>query len=383
MRLKDVHRLELPPTADMHVHLRQDQVMELVVPWIRRGGVDTVFVMPNLQPPITSAAAALEYKSRLQAIEPRVNYLMSLYLHSSVTPEVIAEAAKAGIAGVKLYPQGKARVKQRIAIWAYHINTISGVTTNSESGVAGDFVEVFAPTFAAMEQYDLVLNLHGEVPGTVPDSDVSLEELFLPTLKRLNEKFPKLRIILEHCSTAAALDAVRACGPTVAGTITAHHLYLTGDISEVDPLAFCKPIPKTPSDRDALLKAVCSGDPKFFFGSDSAPHPLVSKQGKPVPAGVFTQPYATQLVLLALEEATGKGIIDEQEVTQEHLEGFLSLFGRRFYKLPEPSVKGPRIVVKRTGEMIPISIKTADGTLEIGLSRPEATVFSLRFASEE
>ncbi|TGJ81785.1 hypothetical protein E0Z10_g6959 [Xylaria hypoxylon] len=343
MRLKDVHRLELPPTADMHVHLRQDQVMNLVVPHIRRGGVDTVFVMPNLQPPVTSVAAALEYKASLQAIEPRVNYLMSLYLHPSVTPDVIAEAARAGIAGVKLYPQG--------------------VTTNSESGVAGDFVETYTPTFAAMEQHDIVLNLHGEVPGTVPQDDISLEELFLPTLKRLNEKFPKLRIVLEHCSTAAAVDAVRSCSSTVAG-----------DVSEVDPHAFCKPIPKTPSDRDALLKAVCSGDPKFFFGSDSAPHPLIAKQGKPVPAGVFTQPYATQLVLLALEEASEKGIIDEKDVTQENIEGFLSLFGRRFYKLAEPSPTGPRIVVKRTGETIPASIRSADGALEVGISRSEATI---------
>jgi dihydroorotase len=101
-----------------------------------------------------------------------------------------------------------------------------------------------------------------------------------------------------------------------------------------------------------------------------------------VPAGVFTQPYATQLVLLALEEATEKGIIDEGDVTQEHIEGFLSRFGRRFYKLPEPSSTGERIVVKRTGEMIPESIRSADGTLAIGLSRSEASVFSLRFASE-
>jgi len=118
-------------------------------------------------------------------------------------------------------------------------------------------------------------------------------------------------------------------------------------------------------------------------GSDSAPHPLVSKQGKPVPAGVFTQPYATQLVLLALEEATEKGIINEAEVTQEHIEGFLSLNGRRFYKLPESSPKGERVVMKRTGESILPSIKSNDGKLEIGVSRAEALVFGLRFASEE
>ncbi|KAI0141833.1 Dihydroorotase [Xylariaceae sp. FL1272] len=362
MRLKDVHRLELPPTADMHVHLRQDKMMQLVTPYIRRGGVDTVFVMPNLQPPITSVAAALEYKSQLQAIEPQVNYLMSLYLHPSITPAVIAEAAAAGIAGVKLYPQG--------------------VTTNSESGVAGDFVEVYESTFAAMQEHDIVLNIHGEVPGIVPEDGTSLEELFLPTLKKLNDRFPRLRISLEHCSTAAAVDAVRACSPTVAGTITAHHLYLTGDISQVDAHAFCKPIPKTPADRDALLRAVTSGDPKFFFGSDSAPHPLVSKQGKTVPAGVFTQPYVTQLVLLALEEATERGIISEEDVTQERIEGFLSLFGRRFYKLPEPTLES-RIVVKRTGEVIAPTIISADGSTEVGLSRASHDILSLRFVSEE
>ncbi len=110
-------------------------------------------------------------------------------------------------------------------------------------------------------------------------------------------------------------------------TITAHHLYLTSDDSDRDPFAFCKPIPKKATDRRALLKAAVSGDAKFFFGSDSAPHPIESKtsaaQGK-APAGVYTQPFATQLVLLALEEAIERGVIHEADVTQEKLEGFLS-----------------------------------------------------------
>ncbi|KIW88860.1 dihydroorotase, homodimeric type [Cladophialophora bantiana CBS 173.52] len=333
--------------------------MELVVPQILKGGVDTVFVMPNLQPPITGIAQALEYRCRLRSIEPRVHYLMSLYLHPSITPEVIAEAAAAGITGVKMYPQG--------------------VTTNSESGVPADFLNAYSPVFAAMEYHDLVLNLHGEWPGPLPSHDISLEEAFLPELKKLHQKFPRLRCVLEHCSTAAALDAVRACGPSVAGTITAHHLYLTGDHSQTDPLAFCKPIPKKPSDRDALIKAVCSGDPKFFFGSDSAPHPLVSKQNRQaVPAGVFTQPFATQLVVLALEEAIERGLLGEDEVTQDRLEQFLSRSGRLFYKLPDPATEGrPKIVLERKGETIPTSIKSADGTVEIGLSKSTAPVFSL------
>ncbi|OTA55456.1 amidohydrolase 2 [Hypoxylon sp. EC38] len=357
MQLKSIERIELPPTADMHVHLRQGALMELVVPSVRQGGVDTAFVMPNLVPPLTSVEQVLEYQSKLHAITKDVNFLMSLFLHPSVTPQVIAQAAAAGITGVKMYPQG--------------------VTTNSESGVSN--LESFYETFAAMEQHGLVLNLHGEVLESLSPADTTLEEAFLPTLKTLHERFPRLRIVLEHCTTAAAVEAVRACGPTVGATITAHHLYLTSDEAHCDPFAFCKPIPKNPTDRDALVKTVVSGNPKFFFGSDSAPHPIQSKtsaaQGK-APAGVFTQPFVTQLVLLALEEAIERGVITEAEVTQEKLEGFLSRFGRRFYKLPEVSQK---IVLERKGEKIPTSISTKDGALEVGISRGGTEVFSLRW----
>ncbi|EFY89188.1 dihydroorotase [Metarhizium acridum CQMa 102] len=344
MQLKTMKRLELPPTADMHVHLRQAELMELVAPTVRQGGVDTVFVMPNI-------------------------------LHPSVTPDVIAKAAAAGITGVKMYPQG--------------------VTTNSENGVAN--VEAFYPTFAAMEENDMgmmsfpqffdwwprdlstaVLNLHGEVLESLAPEGTTLEEAFLPTLKKLYERFPRLRIILEHCTTSAAVEAVKACGPTVGATITAHHLYLTGADACCDPFAFCKPIPKKPTDRDALLKALVSGNPKFFFGSDSAPHQMVSKtsaeQGK-APAGVFTQPVATQLVLMALEEGVERGDISEADITQEKLEGFLSRHGRRFYKLPETSDK--KIVLERKGEKIGTSVKSADGKSEVGISRAGSEIFSL------
>ena len=269
MQLRDLERLELPPSADLHVHLRQDELTELVVPQIRRGGVSTVFVMPNLQPPITCVPQALEYLTQLQAIEPNVIFLMSLYLHSSITPSTIKEAAAAGIAGVKMYPQG--------------------VTTNSDSGVTN--LDRYFPVFAAMEKHDLVLNLHGEVADLTGHGDKTAEEAFLPTLMELHENFPKLRIVLEHCTTKAAVDAVKACKNNVVATITAHHLYLTSD-DTTNPLAVCKPMPKSPADRSALLKAVCTGDPKFFFGSDSAPHPLSAKQpasgsNAPVPAGVL------------------------------------------------------------------------------------------------
>ncbi|KAI5917014.1 hypothetical protein F4810DRAFT_698299 [Camillea tinctor] len=356
MQLKNIQRLELPAAADMHVHLRQGELMDLVVPTIRSGGVDTVFVMPNLIPPLTSVEKVLEYRNQLQAIAKDVNFLMSLYLHPSVTPEVISQAAAAGIAGVKLYPQG--------------------VTTNSESGVSN--IAAFYDTFSAMEKHDIVLNIHGEVLESLAPAGTTLEEAFLPTLKTLHERFPKLRIVLEHCTTAAAVEAVKACGPTVGATITAHHLYLTEAEACCDPLAFCKPIPKKPTDRDALVQTVVSGDPKFFFGSDSAPHPLSSKTSsatKTPPAGVYTQPFATQLVLLAVEEALARGVLGESDVTQHALEGFLSRHGRRFYGLPEEAER--RVVLERRGEKIPGSVRSGDGGVEVGISRAGAEVFSL------
>lgn len=162
------------------------------------------YVMPNLVPPVTSVAQAQAYHQRLQALDPRVTYLMTLYLHESITPDVVRAAKQAGLAGIKSYPQG--------------------LTTNSESGVTS--YEAFYPVFAAMEEEGLVLNIHGECASdhkkniTIMNAEAS----FLPTLKEIHGKFPKLKIVLEHCTTADAVKAVEACGDTVVGTITAHHL---------------------------------------------------------------------------------------------------------------------------------------------------------------
>ena len=186
-----------------------------------------------------------------------------------MTPAVVAEAAAAGIAGIKAYPRG--------------------LTTNSAAGVAA--WDDYWPVFEAMQAHDLVLNLHGEAPHT-PASDfaaccgdnggsdpagdaptegpavtvLGAEAAFLPTLRRLHAAFPRLRIVLEHATTAAALAAVRACGPTVAATVTAHHLWLTVDDWCGDAGNYCKPVAKTPADRVALVRAVVERDGKVFFG---------------------------------------------------------------------------------------------------------------------
>ena len=156
--------------------------------------------MPNLIPPLTSSSVALAYKQRLRQQDPSINYLMTLYLHESITPAVVKGAKAQGIIGIKSYP--------------------AGVTTNSSSGVIS--YEPFYPVFEAMEQCGMVLNLHGECPSEHGKGITILnaESSFLPTLKSLHAKFPKLKIVLEHCTTKEAIEAVKKCGDNVVGTIT-------------------------------------------------------------------------------------------------------------------------------------------------------------------
>jgi len=224
-----------------------------------------------------------------------------------------------------------------------------------------------------MQTHNLVLELHGESPPspTDPTSNITIlnaEAAFLPTLLSLHSAFPSLRIVLEHCTTAAAVAAVRSCGPTVGATITAHHLVLTVDDWASDPFSFCKPVAKLPSDRVALLGAVLSGDPKFFYGSDSAPHALAAKRGGvdgkgKTAAGCFTQAHGVGIVVQAVETAVKKEWVREEDVQREKLVGFLSGFGRRFYGLEEESKE--RIVVEKKGERIPDVLRSADGGIEV------------------
>lgn len=292
-----------------------------------------LIVQPNLVPPITTVDHALAYRSTI-AKYTDAKCLMSLYLHPSITPDTIRKAKEAGVYGVKSYP--------------------AGVTTNSASGVV-DY-EQFYPVFEAMEEEDVVLNLHGEAPPAEDITVLNAEEAFLPTLLDLHRRFPRLRIVLEHCTTAAAVEAVEKCGPNVVGTITAHHLFLIVDDWAGDPINFCKPVAKLPGDRIALLKAATSGNPKFFLGTDSAPHLLSAKKGGmgkhevgKCAAGVFTQPYATQLVLEAFDDAVAKGVVEKSELSAAVLEGFLGGFGRKFYRV---NASGARIKISAKEETV-------------------------------
>jgi dihydroorotase len=213
-----------------------------------------------------------------------------------------------------------------------------------------------------MEEQGLILNLHGETPPSpiqdqtpqTTDSTtvLSAETSFLPTLLDLHSRFPKLRIILEHCTTAAAIKTVLSCGPTVAGTITAHHLYLTIDSWAGNSFNFCKPVAKLPSDRAALIDAATSGNEKFFLGSDSAPHPQSAKLGKMAAAGVFTQPYVMQYVTEIFEHA---GKLDK-------LAGFAADFGRKFYGIGKDGKEGKIVMIKK-GIIVKDSIGGKDGVV--------------------
>ncbi|KAG6880425.1 Dihydroorotase [Termitomyces sp. T32_za158] len=228
--------------ADFHVHLRQGPLSSLVTPHIKKGGFDLAYVMreqPNLRPPITTTEQALKYKDDLKGIDPSVEYLMTLYLSPDLTPEEIRKAKKAGVVGVKSYPRG--------------------VTTNSDGGI--ESYDTYYPIFEAMQEVDMVLNLHGEIPSDASKNThvLNAEPKFLPHLLKLHAAFPRLRIVLEHATTRAAVEAVKTCGPTVACTITAHHLALTVDDWAGQSWNYCKPVAKYPDDRLALREVIKEG----------------------------------------------------------------------------------------------------------------------------
>ncbi|KAI0068889.1 dihydroorotase [Artomyces pyxidatus] len=313
--------ISIASPADFHVHLRQGKLSELVTPHVREGGFSLAYVMPNLTPPIKSTKDALDYKTRLESIDPHVDYLMTLYLSPELTPEEIRKAKEAGVVGVKSYPRG--------------------VTTNSDGGI--ESYEAYYHVFEAMEEVDMVLNLHGEVPSDAA-ADIHVinsEPHFLPHLIKLHARFPRLRIVLEHATTRAAIETVKSLGSTVACTITAHHLALTVDDWAGQSWNYCKPVAKYPDDREALREVIREGHPRFFLGSDSAPHPVYNKStaspSHGCAAGIYTSPILLPLTAHLLESFDAL----------DKLEGFVSTFGRSFYGRPVQSEQGAGLVTLR------------------------------------
>ena len=295
--------LTLPLADDFHLHVRQGEMLQHVVPMIRQGGVGRCLIMPNTVPPMTAVEQVCAYRDEIQGLAPELQCLMTLYLCPDITPELIQSAADAGITGVKLYPRG--------------------VTTHSDAGTANP--EEYDSVFAAMEALGSVLEIHGEAQSDA-QRDICVmnaEHAFLPEVERIHLKFPRLRIVLEHVTSAEAVAFVERSGDTVAATVTVHHLDLIVDDWAGRNHNFCKPVAKYPHDREALRAAVASGNRKFFLGSDSAPHPRDAKECAVGCAGVFTSP----LLLAYLADAF------ERIGCLERLAGFVGEHGCRFYQV--------------------------------------------------
>lgn len=298
---------------DFHVHLRDGEHLAAALPFTARQFARAV-VMPNLKPPVTTVELAGEYRQRiLRALPDTLNFqpLMTLYLTDNTTAAEIHKAKASGfIIGCKLYP--------------------AGATTHSDAGVTA--IENIYPALAAMQTEDLVLQVHGE--ATAPDVDVfDREAVFIDqVLAPLTQRFPKLRIVFEHLTTRAAVEFVRQARDGVAATITPQHLLHNRNAifqGGIRPHYYCLPILKRETDRQALLAAATSDNPRFFLGTDSAPHAKHTKENACGCAGMFSAHAALELYAEAFEQV-GK---------LERLEAFAAERGADFYQLPRNTTK--------------------------------------------
>src|SRR5262245_41321287 len=307
-RIKSMDRLTLKRPDDWHLHLRDGPAMAAVLAHATRQFARAI-VMPNLKPPVRTTYQALDYRERILAALPEgaaFEPLMTLYLTDDTPPEEVTRAKLSGrVHGVKLYP--------------------AGATTHSDAGVTR--LSRCWRTLEKMEELGLPLLIHGEV--TDPAVDVfDREKAFLEeVLGPIVERFSSLKIVLEHITTRDAAQYVEVTGPNVAATITAHHLLLNRNaifMGGIRPHHYCLPVLKREEHREALVEAATSGNPKYFLGTDSAPHAQNLKEAACGCAGVYTAHAAIELYATAFEEA---GALDK-------LEGFASHFGADFYGLP-------------------------------------------------
>ncbi len=331
-------QIKIRKPDDFHVHLREDDILNDVLPYTARNFARAL-VMPNLKSPVVTGHQASSYRRDIQALcrsmalsfEP----LMTIKLIQETNEKTIMDASEHQVYGVKLYPEG--------------------VTTNSENGVR-DLDAIDAGVFRAMSDMGMVLCVHAEEPGVF---SMDRELAYLSRIARIISKHPKLPVVIEHVTTAETLAFIKEAGSNVAGTITVHHLFITLDDvvgDKLNPHNFCKPIAKRPGDRDALRKAVLHGDRQFFLGTDSAPHIIGAKECASGCAGCFTAPVAIELL----------ATLFEQEGCLDNLEAFTSENGARFYDLHPnketitlersewtvPRMYGP-IVPFKAGEKIP------------------------------
>lgn len=323
---------------DWHVHLRDGAMLKAVTPHTSRDFARAI-IMPNLVPPVVTVADARRYRERILASVPRAHDftpLMTLYLTENTDPKDVEAGFRDGeVTAVKLYP--------------------AGATTNSQSGVRA--IEKVYPVLERMASCGMVLCIHGEV--TDPAIDIfDREAVFIErVLEPLRRRIPELRIVMEHVTTRDGVDYVRSAKASLAATITTHHLIINRNAilaGGIRPHYYCLPVAKREEHRLALRQAATSGDPRFFLGTDSAPHPNPLKECACGCAGIFSSPNTLGCLAHVFEE---EGALDR-------LEAFVSLNGPSFYRLP-PNEE--RITLKRYEQPVPFPrmIDTDDGLVTV------------------
>jgi dihydroorotase len=326
----NVDTITLRRPDDWHVHLRDGAILAAVLPFTARQFARAI-VMPNLVPPITDVAAARAYRARILAAVPKdtaFTPLMTCYLTDTTDPEEVARGYEEGVfAAVKLYP--------------------AHATTNSASGVT-DYKRIM-PVLERMAGLGMPLLIHGEV--TDPEIDVfDREAVFIDrVLDPLRRRLPDLRIVLEHATTEEAVDYVASGGAKLAATITAHHLMINRNAifaGGLRPHLYCLPIAKREKHRQALRRAATSGKPRFFLGTDSAPHAVPAKETACGCAGIFTATCALEIYAEVFEE----------EAALDRLEAFAALHGPAFYGLPHNET---RVTLRR--EPLPVPERIGEG----------------------
>ena len=326
-----MQRLTITTPDDWHLHFRDEAMLEETVPATARC-FRRAIVMPNLVPPVVNAEQALAYKERIMAnvgdfsdFEP----LVTLYLTNTTTPDDIREAKASGIVASKLYP--------------------AGATTNSDAAVKG--IEALYPVFQTMSDVGMLLLIHGEVTENHIDIFDREAEFIERHLKHIVAAFPDLKIVFEHITTADAADFVLSCGENVAATITPQHLMLNRNdllVGGIKPHNYCLPVLKRNIHQQRLREVVASGSPKFFLGTDSAPHEKHKKESACGCAGCYSAWSALELYAQVFEELDAL----------DKLEGFASHHGPDFYGLPRNT--GTVTLVKDEWH-IPAEIKLPTG----------------------
>ncbi|MFO1397906.1 MAG: dihydroorotase [Burkholderiales bacterium] len=329
-----ISSLTLRRPDDWHLHLRDGPALRAVA-----GATARVFgraiVMPNLKPPVTTVAAAADYRARILAALPAetsFSPLMTLYLTDNTPPAEIERARASGfVHAMKYYP--------------------AGATTNSDSGVTS--LDRVYPVLAAMERHGMVLSLHGEV--TAPDVDMfDRERVFVDTLlARIVRDFPALKVVLEHITTREAAAFVREARAPIGATITPQHLLWSRNalfVGGIRPHYYCLPILKRETHREALVAAAVSGNPRFFLGTDSAPHARHTKENACGCAGCYSAPIALPLYAEAFEDANAL----------DRLEDFASRFGADFYGLP---YNDGTVTLERVATEVPAAYPYGDDML--------------------